>query len=307
MGSKEGSSTIKKLKIGSLFKSHRDTFTATIRKITKGRQLDRNNYNGHFDLYSEMLTAHTVVQKDGRGSDFDRRDVIREVLDSRLSHLSDRFWERDDKAQSQRGGHQLGFKDLLAEVRAWLRILDNKGMRNQQAQKSAKVNATNAQQPQAQQSTYANNMRSPPREQPTARCSLCESWHLTEKCNQMAQIGADERVKKLAAKNCCFHCLLPGHKVNTCPSPKPRCEICGEGHNTLLHGRTYPPRNQRRAPNGALNFRPRYFGYGEEQGNNGQVQGNSGNGQVEQAQGNGIVQNPTPAGDNNGAPVAPQA
>ena len=49
----------------------------------------------------------------------------------------------------------------------------------------------------------------------------------------------------LAEKRLCFKCLDKGHRSNRCPALI-TCAIqnCNAGHNTLLHGRPYKPRQQ---------------------------------------------------------------
>ena len=76
----------------------------------------------------------------------------------------------------------------------------------------------------------------------TERCNVCNDRHATEECHLLLALEVDDRVQKLASHRLCFHCLNVGHSAKGCEN-RPICKICNKQHATILHGRTYPKRN----------------------------------------------------------------
>ena len=56
-----------------------------------------------------MLVASSQVQE------FDRRDVLRDILESRLEHMSNRFWQKDEE-KMRTTGSPMKFDDLLVQI-----------------------------------------------------------------------------------------------------------------------------------------------------------------------------------------------
>ena len=193
-------------------------------------------------------------------------------MDSRLAHMSFDFWKKDDASQNAPGGRRLGFKDLLTEIQTQLRVLTNKGVRTSQG-RTMRVNATDTQNGQTKnekgKGSYAGKAGSPKNAnsvQSSEKCNICGTMHATKECNILLQMSADDRIKRLAQKGCCFLCLNPGHISRNCPDERPKCETCGRGHNTMTHGGKFPRPAQRQAPADALPIRqPQQAGNAREQ------------------------------------------
>ena len=249
------------------------------------REEEAEDHDAHVNLYAELMAAFTMMDRGENTHEFDRRDVIREILDSRLSHMSTKFWEKDVKSQAENKG-QLGFADLLEAVSTWLVVLTNKGVRRNQKQ-TARVNAVDTNQngqngQKGKGGSYAKKASSPASPQGSqsrATCSVCTTMHATEDCNILIQMTPDERVAVLKEKRCCFACLESGHVANRCPKypegERPTCVHCKRKHHSLMHGRTYPPRpagSQHQPRADALPFRQRQTGENlGQQPNQGQI------------------------------------
>ena len=156
-------------------------------------------------------------------------------------------------------------KDLKEKISERLKIIDNKkaGETTPAAIITKKVAATSSdanqqqQQPRAQlppppQTTksYASTTKSPPIQRapvsPFAsgrkRCLVCSAGHAPFECNYMRSLSVDARVDALRAKNLCYKCFGSGHRQFEC-AVKPVCGDCHKvGHQTLLCGRSFPPR-----------------------------------------------------------------
>jgi hypothetical protein len=245
----------------SIYKESRDSFSATIQRISRGKQIAANDHDGHVALYSELREAQTVVKVSASPDEFNRRDIIRQVLASRLTHLTDRFWREDEKS-TRREGRPYGFEDLLREIGIWISILRAKGVDYAAPEKKAPQIAavTSSNVSEKKKSTYNNVVaHSPPKTQPQAvQCNLCGTRHSTQDCNVLGEQSVEQRVETLMKKGLCFHCMCPGHSARMC-TDKPICAKCGKRHATLLHDRKYDAPQQRARSNlssSALPFRP---------------------------------------------------
>ena len=196
-----------------------------------------------------------MVSATGNSTEFHRRDVIQDIINSRLDHLSTKFWTEDEKRYRETG-RAFTFDDLLVEVQKWLVILGNKGI-NEKVQtnsgqtnknnKTANVNSTTtkgkkdvqaAQQEQATTnsttSMASHIANSPKQQQSTTRCGICDSIHETSDCHILVNSSVDDRIKKLGEKGLCYHCLQSGHTARYC-TQRPACNVCKKPHNTLMH------------------------------------------------------------------------
>ena len=207
-----------------------------------------------------------MVNSTGNEAEFDRRDVVRKIVNRRLEHYSTKFWVKDEKKIRQTG-KGMSFEDLLEELQKWMVVLINRGVNEKQPEENnsnssnnnnnggkqtARVNATTSRgkgaprQPsqQAQQSeTMAQHIaNSPQQQQPTIRCGVCDSLHDTNDCQLLANLSIDERLQRLGQKGLCFHCFQKGHTARNC-TQKPKCKSCNRLHNTLMCQRRTEYRN----------------------------------------------------------------
>ena len=244
-----------------LFRETQDTFGSTIRAITRGKQIDANDYSSHLALYTQLREAQSVVERAGDKStanEFNRRDVIRDILNARLAHLSDRFWREDEKSK-RTNGRSFAFQDLLDELQQWLSILRAKypeGFEAATAKKSAIAAVATVTKPTTTP-TYANRLvESPPKIQQTTRCNECGGLHETSSCNVLLNMNVEQRVEALSKRGLCFHCMNPGHRASSC-NQRPTCQKCSRKHATMLHDRKFEsPKKKTSMSAAALPFRP---------------------------------------------------
>ena len=83
-----------KAELDALFRETQDSFGATIFAVTRGKPLNSQSHSKHLKLYTKLRKAQSVVMRAGTynaGNEFDRRDVIRDILNARLPHMEERF------------------------------------------------------------------------------------------------------------------------------------------------------------------------------------------------------------------------
>ena len=221
--------------------------------MKKGKQINENDYDAHFELYSDLKEAQMMLIASSQEQEFDRRDVLRDILDTRLEHMANSFWKKDEE-KLRTTGSPMRFDDLLVQIQRWMTVLNNKGMAHKKpASKIAAITSQTSSHPVKQ--TYANRLvNSPPKQQSTERCNVCSSVHATEDCHQLVNAGVDERMNILASKGLCFHCFESGHVAKACVNRK-TCKRCNKRHATLLHDRKFTSPTKLTA--NALPFRPR--------------------------------------------------
>ena len=247
-----------KSELDVLFKEHRDSFTSTVKRLIKGKQIDQNDYHEHLKLYSDLREAQMMISSTGNSSEFNRRDVIQDILDHRLSHLADRFYSEDEKSTREKG-IVFGFEQFMDEMQRWLTILTNKGLaagKKPTPQVAAVATKTAA----GKKPTYSQQLvNSPPKEQPplpkriVEKCNICRCNHATDACPKLHDIDTDARVQLLANHRLCFHCFSGNHIARACED-RPQCAKCGKRHATLLHDRKFTPATATLNPE-ALTFR----------------------------------------------------
>ena len=247
------------IELDSLFRENQDSFGTTIRAITRGKPIDSNDYSNHLALYTQLREAQSVIMTAGNGAnanEFNRRDVIRDILNARLPHLTDRFWREDEKSK-RTTGRPYAFQDLLNELQQWLSILRAKNPEGFEAANAKKaVIAAIASAPKTAP-TYANRLvESPPKMQNTSKCNECGGLHETASCNVLLAMTVEQRVEALSRRGLCFHCMNPGHRASSC-TQRPTCQKCSRKHATMLHDRKFEsPKKKSSMSAAALPFRP---------------------------------------------------
>ena len=250
-----------KAELDALFRETQDSFGATIRAITRGKPLNSQSHSDHLKLYTELREAQSVVLRAGTyaaGNEFDRRDVIRDILNARLPHLADRFWREDRKSMNEKK-RPWAFNELLAELKDWLGILRAKDPETFEAThlKKSSIAAVAAAPKQQTHQTYASRLvNSPPKIQQTATCNECGGLHETSLCNVLIAMTVEQRLEALTKRGLCYHCLNPGHRASSC-TQRPICGKCNRRHATLLHDRKFDsPKKKTSVSASALPFRP---------------------------------------------------
>ena len=247
-----------KSELDVLFREHRDSFTSTVKRLIKGKQIDKEDYHEHLKLYSDLREAQMMISSTGNSSEFNRRDVIQDILDHRLAHLADRFYSEDEKSTREKG-IVFGFENFMDEMQRWLTILTNKGLAGGK-KPAPQVAAVATKAATGKKPSYAHQLvNSPPKEQPplprrvVEKCNICKLSHATDACPSLHDVDTDARIQLLARHHLCFHCFSANHIAKMCED-RPQCAKCGKRHATLLHDRKFNPVSATLNPE-ALTFR----------------------------------------------------
>ena len=135
-------------------------------------------------------------------------------------------------------GKAMSFEDLLGELPKWMVVLINRGVNEKDHESNNNINSDGKHTANINTTTsMANHItNSPPKQQTTIHCGICNSFHETFECQSLINLSVDDRVKKLGEKGLCFHCFQRGHIARDCVQ-RPVCSICHKPHNTLMHKR----------------------------------------------------------------------
>ena len=162
--------------------------------------------------------------------------------------MEEKFWKKNEKNRML-NLPPLEFKDLMTKLLLHINTLSSMGGTSQQQTqtqtKTAKMAATNVHQSPPEvikDESYARQVVTGPTLLQPEKCHVCNGHHPTVMCATLAKMAPDEKVEKLKERSMCLSCIQHGHIVKSCPFPLSRCEICGKGHHTILHGRTYSER-----------------------------------------------------------------
>ena len=73
-------------------------------------------------MYAELRAIHATTKATNEEANFDSNNILRIIGESRLNHMSTRFWKKNGKTQD-RHGVQLKFEDLMQMRNDHIRIL----------------------------------------------------------------------------------------------------------------------------------------------------------------------------------------
>ena len=257
--------------LDELFGEKIDSAMNRLEHILHLAKIEKDDYKGHLKLYSDLLNVYNQAMITNSHSELDARHNIQKIVHSRFHNIIlDKFFEDDQKSLDENGNH-LDMDGLLEFLKRRTKIIDNK--KGGVITAPIKIAATETtkrqpQQQQHQQRSYAASARAPPAANPPRRteparqqqqqqqqCTICTQQHAATECSVLTALTKpDERVEILKQKHLCFHCFKADHGARDCPEGI-ICTTCNRYHNTLLHGRTYPPR-QDGQPQLSTNDRP---------------------------------------------------
>ena len=116
-----------RFQMDKLYRANVNSFQSIMNDLVKGKQIDAEDMDRHIEIYADLSEAKAVIDEMMKSKDYDRSDVVRRVLEARLSHLANRFSRRNDE-QIIHTGRQLGLDDLIEEVHCWMSVLTNRGI-----------------------------------------------------------------------------------------------------------------------------------------------------------------------------------
>ena len=272
--SNEGLAKAKSI-LDDLFGQKIDSTTALMEEILDGGQIDRDDYQAHIALYKDLVELCITSESSDVVEKIDTRENVHKIVRMRLVYASEEFHKKEVKLIREQGRHST-MDELREKISERLKIIDNKkaGETEPVVGRVKKRMATTSEEPQQPQQTqqpqqqqrqlslelplpqqqpttrsYASTMNSFPQQQPRSplgsgekRCLVCSAAHAPLECNYLKNLTVDARVEVLKSKNLCFRCFGAGHSQRVC-MVEAVCSICySRGHQTLLHGRAYPPR-----------------------------------------------------------------
>ena len=195
-----------------IFQGELSMVGALLDGIASAPPIATHDYKAHFLLYAELLKAEKIARVCGEEEMCHRDNRIRDILNSRVPHLADKFWTEDFESE-QDGRGNYNFHNLVELVERWAII------KRYQA-------------PPDKDSTFCDQQR------PDGLCGICGHPHATSQCPILMDVSVDSRVDILSKRELCYHCLEKGHTAKYCNN-KPTCQMCGRVHATILHGRNF--------------------------------------------------------------------
>ena len=234
--------------LDALFGGNCDSVVPLIHQISQGKQIAEGDYDGHMTLFTSLIKAEATAKQIDQVEQLNRRDYIGEIAEGRVKHIAKDMWKKDATLQ-RTVGRKISFVDFKGMILEWIGILSTK--RTFMPQTTVRVAASDTSRPSVQTDRMGGNkgqkrqassmtLEGAKQTQASARCNVCGSAHVTEKCASLLQLSADERVKKLYDHQVCYHCLEKHHIAKFCKN-KSKCGVCSKPHHTILHGRSSHP------------------------------------------------------------------
>jgi len=220
-------------KLDDLFGRQNDNIDNLIKSIKQGKAIHSMDHDTHVDTFAELCSFEATATAAGIRQELDRTEVLRPILEIRLPHMEEKFWEKNEKRKSKRRP-LLNFQDLLDRVQQ--RIGTLKSMGRDQKRTAANHGAKTT----PEQCQFQPEVTQELEEHPTERCNFCEGPHATLECGNMAHYEPDMRVKKMMERGICMNCGHKNHRARECPSTVAKCLVCFRNHPSFLHGRSYP-------------------------------------------------------------------
>ena len=195
------------------------------------------DHDAHVDTFAELCSIEATATAAGIRQELDRTEVLRPILEVRLPHMEEKFWEKNEKRKSKRRP-LLNFQDLLDRVQQ--RIGTLKSMGRDQKRKYATHGAT-ATPDQRQRQPEVPRNDAYEEHSSMKRCDVCEESHSTLECTTLACLEPDARVKKMMDHGLCLICGGRHHRARECPlRSSVKCGVCLRNHPSILHGRSFP-------------------------------------------------------------------
>ena len=163
-----------------LFKANVNSFQVIVADLVKGNKIDTEDMDGHIEIYADLSEAKAVINEMMKAHNYDRSDIMRRVLEAKLSHLANRFWRRNDEQMIQTGC-QLGLDDLIEEVQRWMSVLMNRGITSRLPSLKIAVVATTMSEVSTSSSYAQQLISSPLKQQANDICGICGGMHAMQR------------------------------------------------------------------------------------------------------------------------------
>ena len=153
--------------------------------LGKGK-INKEDIDGLIELMSELLAIKTQLKGEGMEGDLDRQDIIRDILNKKLSFMSEEFYKMEVKKQKKDAKFRMSFDDLLQAISDKVRTMKAQGFSSKK-EESAKIQALDGNE---KDDAWKRKAESPPKPQPpkkqkTISCFICNASHPLEKCNKL--------------------------------------------------------------------------------------------------------------------------
>ena len=179
-----------------------------------------------------FLTKCQISKSKGNLQLLDSAEIIRTIL-SKFQQNVQEAWNKSASLLKEREQRRAVFNDLVSFIERQTNLLNNP--------EYSRAAFTGNKDRTSSMKAFATGVTADGEQQSRAKswsCRLCQGNHQLEKCLQFETLDVDGRLEVLKTNRLCFGCFRstnPNHYSKVCGS-KPKCELCGDKHQTLLHG-----------------------------------------------------------------------
>ena len=209
-----------------------------IQPILKKGNIAKDDIDAHIELVADLANVKTEARIAKMEKQLDRVDIIRDIINGKLSYLSEEFYVEEAKEKRDDPSFRYKFQDVIDITSEKAQILKARGITSKKPSKTAGVAAT--QMMSNGQMGYNEVVEhSPPKpQQPASSCECCQSTqHSIQNCNKLWNMKLEDRMVELRKYHYCFRCMNKGHIAKFCKNKPVKCGKCSLfGHPNILHG-----------------------------------------------------------------------
>ena len=90
--------------------------------ISVGKPIAENDLEGHFALFTKMISAEATASEIGQLHQLDRRDVIADIAEARVKHIAKQLWVLYEDLK-EKEGRPVRYSDLKRLMKRQISIL----------------------------------------------------------------------------------------------------------------------------------------------------------------------------------------
>ena len=201
----------------------------------KKGQLNQKLTASHYDVLADLQVIYSTAKRSKCDDEFDKVDIIREVVARKMECYRQKFWEEEAKARKESGEEKVYFQSVIDFLANQSEIAALMGTVEGQKQ-TVNVNATLvAEGPQTWSQTVRDSPKKPQGPLPIREvCAECGKNHSTKLCRILINLPEEKVLPRIRELGLCFKCAEKGHIARDC-KVKPSCANCGNNHLTILH------------------------------------------------------------------------